>query len=223
MGEVNYKRTGRIVGILYIIGTVSGVLSASFLGMRNSADYLMEIGNNPVPMQLGAVLVMMMGFSLALIPAFMFPILKKHSAPSAVGYVIFRGALETCTYIIRAICYLALASLGVAHVADGMQNVDSLGTLLNNVGSLPITVFVFGIGALIFYIALYKYRLIPRWISIVGLVAILLHIASGVLVLLGLQEDFDTASIIMNMPIALQEMVMAVYLIVKGFRVVDER
>jgi len=82
--------------------------------------------------------------------------------------------------------------------------------------------FVFGIGALIFYTALLKYRLIPRWISVFGLIAILLHIASGILVLFGLQEPFDTGSMIMNLPIAVQEMIMAVWLIIKGFRFKDE-
>jgi hypothetical protein len=70
---------------------------------------------------------------------------------------------------------------------------------------------------LILYTAFYKYRLIPRWISCFGLIAILLHIVSGVLVLFGLQEPFDTGSMIMNLPIAVQEMVMAVWLIIKGF------
>jgi DMSO reductase anchor subunit len=80
-----------------------------------------------------------------------------------------------------------------------------------------VTAFVFGIGAIIFYSALYKYKLIPRWISGFGIIAILLHIISGVLVLFGLQENFDTSSFIMNLPIAVQEMVMAVWLIIKGF------
>jgi len=38
-----------------------------------------------------------------------------------------------------------------------------------------------------------------------------------VLVLFGLQENFDTGSLIMNLPIAVQEMVMATWLIIKGF------
>jgi uncharacterized membrane protein len=112
-----YKGTARIVGILYIIGTVAGVLSASFLTVRNEPDYLAKIAENPNSLIVGAIFVLLMGFALAMIPAFMFPILKKHSAAAGVGYIIFRGGLETCTNIINVVCYLALSSLGAAYAA----------------------------------------------------------------------------------------------------------
>ena len=217
----DYKGTARIVGILYIIGTVAGTLSTAFLKVKNEPDYITKIAENPNSLVMGAILTLVMGFALALIPAFMFRILKEHSEAAGVGYVIFRGALETCTYIISAVCYLALSSLGAAY-ASGTQDTAQLlgaGAALKAIADSSVTAFVFGMGALIFYTALYKYKLIPRWISGFGIAAILLHIASGVLVLFGLQENFDTGSLIMNMPIAVQEMVMAVWLIIKGFRV----
>ena len=224
MSEVNYKKTGRIVGILYIIGTVAGVLSASFLKVRNEPDYLAKIAENPNSLIVGAILVLLMGFALAMIPMFMFPILRRHSEAAGVGYIIFRGALETCTYIISAVCYLALSSLGVAYAA-GTDTAQLLGAgeATKAIANSSVGAFAFGIGALIFYVALYKYKLISRWLSGFGFIAILLHIASGVLVLFGLQEPFDTGSMIMNLPIAVQEMIMAVWLIIKGFRVVEAK
>jgi hypothetical protein len=93
--------------------------------------------------------------------------------------------------------------------------------LINNAIAFPIGKFAFGLGALIFYIAFYKYKLLPRWISCWGIIAILLHIVSGVLVLLRLSKDFDTVSMILNLPIAVQEMVMAIWLIVKGFKMAE--
>ena len=189
----SYKSTARIVGILYIIGTVAGVLSTRF------------IEGNPNAQRIGALLILTMGFSLALIPAFMFSVLRKYNEALGVGYIIFRGALETCMYIVKAVCLLALASLGA-------------NTALEAITDSSVGVFAFGVGALIFYIALYKYKLIPIWLSGFGFTAILLHIVSGVLVTFGLQENFDTGSMIMNLPIAVQEMVMAVWLIINGFR-----
>jgi len=204
-----YKSTARIVGILYIIGTLTGILSVSFLKVRNEPDYLAKIAENPNSLVMGAILTLVMGFALAMIPAFMFPILRKYSEAAGVGYVIFRGGLETCGYIISVVCYLALSSLNATEA--------SASAALNAIADSSVNVFVFGMGALIFYTALYKYRLIPRWISGFGIIAILLHIASGILVLFGLQENFDTGSLIMNLPIAVQEMIMAVWLIIKGF------
>jgi len=224
MKEVNFKITGRIVGILYIIGTAVGILSVPLLNPRTAQIFLAEIAANQTTFTLGALLVLIMGFSLALIPAFMFPILKKHSEPLAIGYIIFRGALETCTVIIRFICFLSLASLSAEYIT-GVQNaasLNSLGVLMNNILKMPMAEFAFGAGALIFYFALYRYKLIPRWITAFGIVAIVLHIATAVLVLIGLQEHFDTGNLILNLPIAIQEMVMAVYFIVKGFRVEEK-
>ena len=191
-----YKGAARMAGILYIIGTVAGVISTRFIGGDSNA------------LKIGALLTLAMGFSLALIPAFMFPILKKYSEAAGVGYIIFRGALETCTYIIKAVCLLALSSIGT-------------NTAIQAISDSSVTAFAFGIGALIFYTALYKYRLIPRWLSAFGLIGAFLHIVSGALVIFGLQENFDTGSMIMNLPIAAQEMIMAVWLIVKGFSIVN--
>jgi hypothetical protein len=113
----NYKKTARIVGILYIIGTAAGIASVPFLNLYSLPDYLVEIGNNPTSLQIGALLELVMGFSLAMIPAFMFPILKKYSETSGVLYVIFRGAVESCTYIIQAVCFLALSAISAEYVA----------------------------------------------------------------------------------------------------------
>lgn len=221
MREVSFKKTGRIVGILYIIGTVVGIVSVPLLNPRTLPDFFAEIAASQTTFTIGALLVLVMGFSLAFIPAFVFPILKKYNESLGVGYIIFRGALETCTVIIRFICFLSLAALSAEYMA-GSQNaavLESLGVFINSILRMPMAEFAFGAGALIFYFALYRYKLIPRWISAFGIIAIILHIAAAILVLLRLQEHFDTGNLIMNLPIAAQEMVMAVWFIVKGFRV----
>ena len=217
-----YKKTARIVGVLYIIGTVAGIASVPFLSIRNASNYLVEIANSPNTLVFGAILELVMGFALAMIPVFMFPILRIRNEVVGVGYIVFRGALETFTYIIQAICFLALSSLATAYAAGGIQNAENfhiIGKLLQDIIELPMGMFVFGTGALIFYFALYKYRLVPKWLSVFGIIAILLHIVSGFMVLYGLQVSFDTSSLIMNLPIALQEMVLAIWFIVKGFRI----
>ena len=215
-----YKGTARIVGILYIAGTIAGALSASFLGVRNEPDYLAKIAGDPGSLVTGAILVLAMGFALALIPVFMFSVLRKHSEAAALGYLVFRGALETCTYIVSVVCYLGLASLGMSYAAGAdAAGLLGAGEALNALADSSLTAFAFGVGALIFYGALYRFRLVPRWISGFGIVAALLHMVSGVLVLLGMQESFDTGSLAMNLPLAAQEMILAVWLIAKGIRV----
>ena len=217
------KGTARIVGILYIIGTVAGILSVPFLKVRSEPDYLAKIAENPNSLVMGAILTLVMGLALAMIPVFMFPVLKKHSQTAGVGYIIFRGALETWSHIIGAVCYLALSSLGTAYAAGtDTAHLLGAGAAIKAIADSSVTAFVFGAGALIFYTVLYRRKIIPRWISGFGIVAILLHIASGALVLFGLQENFDAGNLMMNLPIAVQEMVMAVWLIIYGFNKTEE-
>lgn len=161
-----------------------------------------------------------MGFTLAMVPVVMFPIFKRYNEALALGYVVFRGGLETVTYIATVISWLLLLPLSRDYVKAGIPDASyfqTLGTLLREVAHLPMTVFVFSLGALIFYSLLYRSSLIPRWISAWGFIAILLHLATGLLIVFGLQSEFSTLNTVMNVPIFLQEMVMAVWLIVKGF------
>lgn len=217
----SYRKTAIIVGVLYIIGTVSGILSVVFTtSILGAPDYLTKIAVNVNPITIGALLILTMGFALALIPALVYPIFKKRYQALALGYIIFRGALETAVYIISAISMLLLIPLSQEFVKAGTpldSYFQTLGNLLKGTSDLPILVFVFSLGALIFYSLLYRSRLIPRWLSVWGLIAITMHLATGFLTIFSLQTAFDTSNLIMNFPIFLQEMVMAVWLIVKGF------
>ena len=221
IADASQHKTAIIVGILFIIGTVAGVLSVVFTSsILNAPDYLTKIAVNENPITIGALLILTMGLALALIPALVFPIFKKHNESLALGYVVFRGALETVIYIVSAISMLLLIPLSQEYGkagAPGASYFQTLSTLLKGVADLPILIFVFSLGALIFYSLLYKSNLIPRWLSVWGLIAIIMHLATGFLIIFGLQTDFDTSNLIMNFPIFLQEMVMAVWLIVKGF------
>jgi hypothetical protein len=217
----NNRKTAILIGILFIIGTVAGILSVVFTSsILNAPDYLIKISANENKIIIGALFVLVMGFVLAMVPVIMFPIFKKHNEALAIGYVVFRGALETITSIITAISWLLLLPLSqeyVKTVSPDTSYFQTFGTLLQRVAQLPMPVFVFGLGALIFYYLLYQSKLIPRWLSVWGIIAIILHLITGVLILFGLQSGFSTSNLIMNFPIFLQEMVMAVWLIVKGF------
>jgi hypothetical protein len=74
---------------------------------------------------------------------------------------------------------------------------------------------VFPLGALMLYFVFYQSKLIPRWISVWGLVGAIIYLASGLLVMFG--SITSTISDVLQLPIFLQEIVLAVLLIVKGF------
>jgi len=91
----NYRKTAIIVGVLFIIGTVAGVLSVAASAPVREATYLSSIAANPNQIVVGALFVLLMGLALALVPIVLFPLLKKYNEVLAIGYVVFRGALET--------------------------------------------------------------------------------------------------------------------------------
>ncbi len=72
------------------------------------------------------------------------------------------------------------------------------------------------IGAFMYYSLFYQYRLIPRWLSVWGLVGIILATISGLLVMLHVIPGFGSVQMLLNLPIFPQEMVLAAWLILKG-------
>jgi hypothetical protein len=80
-----------------------------------------------------------------------------------------------------------------------------------------VAVLTFGLGGLMYYWVFYRSRLVPRWLSAWGLVAVTSVMVSGLLVMLGLVESFSPPQLVLALPIAVQEMVLAVWLIAKGF------
>jgi hypothetical protein len=211
------RKTASIVGVLYIIGTVAGVLSVPVMGgILGAPDYLNLVASNPSQVALGALLMLVMGLALAMVPAMMFPILKRRNEALAIGYVIFRGALETFTDMALALCWLLLVVVSQPSADSGAavaSQFGSLGILLVKAQDPIIAVgdIVFGLGALMFAYLLYQARFIPRWLSGWGIVAAVAYAAAGLTAMFGTTLD------ILLMPMFLQEMVMAVWLIVKGF------
>ena len=134
------------------------------------------------------------------------------------GYVVFRGGLETVTYIALVISWLLLVPFSQAVVQAGSLDA-SLGTLFLKAAEISATTteIVFPLGALMFYYVLYQSKLIPRWISGWGLVAAIPYLTAGLLHMFGLIGQMSALQSVMVLPMALQEMVMAVWMIVKGF------
>jgi len=216
--ERGTRRTATIVGVLFIIGTAAGVLSGVVTGSLSvGAPALLDIAvSNPSQVVLGALFVLIMGFALAMVPVLMFPILKRQNEALALAYVVFRGALETAMYIALALCWLLLVAIARQYADSGAavaSRFGSLGILLVKLQDpiTAVTEIVFSLGALMLYYLLYRSKLIPRWISGWGIVAAIAYFAAGLIALFGTTLD------IMMMPMLLQEMVMAIWLIARGF------
>ena len=211
-----YRKTAIVVGVLYIIGTAAGALSLSGQKHINSPDYLTAVSANENQIIVGALMILIMGFALAMMSVVLYPILRKHNEALALGVVVFRGALEAVTYIVAVVCWLLLLALSQEYVKAGAPDAShfqTLGTLLleADVWNGHMMEIVFSLGALMINYVFYQSKLIPRWLSVWGLVGGILYLAVPLLAMFGSELG------ILEAPLGVQEMVMAVWLIVKGF------
>jgi len=100
---------------------------------------------------------------------------------------------------------------------DFMNNIGHLVLeARDHLGHIALDMVIFSIAALILYYVFYTSKLVPRWLSIWGLAASIIYMAAAYMVLFGF-EPFSPLYIAMNIPLALNEMVMGILLIVKGF------
>ena len=152
----------------------------------------------------------------------LYPILKKYNEGLALGAVGFR-LIEGVLDIVALIGLLLLLTLSQEFVKAGAPNssyFQTLGVLLlagyhlvGNVGSL----LAFCLGALMYYYIFYQTKLVPRWLSVWGLVGATLLVVAATLVMFNLIGPLSTVQVVLALPLAVQEMVLAVWLIVKGF------
>ncbi len=219
-----FRLNAAIAGVLFIIGTASGVLSAAIgKPLVDAPDYLGKLASNEGTILLASLLQFIMGVSCAGIGLALYPILKKYAegrAIASVGFRIIEGVLE----ILGAVALIVLLALSREFLKEGgpdasfFQTAGSVikgGTAwINNVATL----LSWCIGALLYYSVFYRYRLVPRWISLWGLLGISLTIVSCFTVMFGVIPAFGTVQVVSNLPIALQEMFFAVWLIAKGVK-----
>lgn len=217
-----YRNNAIMAGMLFIIATVTNMLgNLSINPILRAQDYLIQISANENLMIIAALLVLISAFASASIAICLYPILKKYHEALALGSVVFR-AMEAMLYIVGPISLLALLSLSQDYITAGALNASlfqSSGTLLLTVktwaGQLGVTAFA--IGGMMYYYIFYQSKLVPQWLSGWGFLAVALSGTSALLAIAGILTPLSTVFIIFNLLLLVQEMILAVWLIVKGF------
>jgi len=126
-------------------------------------------------------------------------------------------------FIIANISLLSLLSISQEYVQGGASDASSflpVGASLRAVYDWTQLLgprILASLAALPFYYLLYQSKLLPRWISTWGLIGAPLYFASGLLPMFGLGDPSPAVLVILFIPAAVLEMVLAVWLIAKGF------
>ncbi len=217
-----------MAGFLYLLGTVFGITSAAVGGKVISslvqtsplegASILQQVANGGNELLLGSFFVLLMGISLVAMTVFLYPVFKKDSEELALGMLLFRGALEGTWYFITTIGFIGLFVLGVEYsgTVGSVGAIDSIGNslyhFLDLLGSVGTILFITGTTCI--YISFYRTKLIPKWLSIWGLIGVVPYLLYAILHFFELDNGIG---FYLQMPLALQEMVMALWLMIKGF------
>ena len=221
-----YRKTAVIVGILFIIGTVSGMLSGVVTApIMAGSTYPLNISASETQWIIGTLLVLLMGLSLAMVPVMLYPIFKKDNEVLAFGSVLFRGVLEAVCETLLVISMFLLLTVSEIYGKTGAADASSFQTL----GSMLIAAgdwiqliggIVFSVGALMIFALFYRTRLIPRWLSGWGFVGGVLYFVAKSVSMFGplhTAPSIDSGIGLLMIPTCILEMVFAVWIIVKGF------
>jgi hypothetical protein len=217
------RRIAVVAGVMFIIATVGALAGTALLTPVLSApDYLTRISANEGQVLWGAFFQFIGGAACPAIAIALYPVLRNQNEGLAIGSVGFR-LIEGALYVVLVVVLLLLVTLSQETVRAGAPGSSAFqipGALLMAARDWlgPVAaVLTFGLGALMYYLALYRSRLVPRWLSGWGLVGITLVMVSALLVMFRVTGALSTTQVILALPIAVQEMVLAVWLIAKGF------
>jgi hypothetical protein len=211
------------VGVLYILATAAPIMTAPFLGFLGGGiigepapDYLAQLSAAETQVDIGMLVELVWALAVIGIPIALFPILKRYSEAVALGFFSLRF-VEGISTVVGSVVLMTLLTVSQGFATAGAPDASHyqvLGAALlatRNWTFLIGSGIFFSLSALVLNSALYHSRFIPRWLSGWGLAGALLMFASYLLQLFGVSLD------VLFIPIAVQEMVFALWLIVKGF------
>jgi hypothetical protein len=216
------RTTARIVGALFLTAMVGSLVGgvAFVEPFLTAPDYLIAVSENETRVIIGVFLELINGIAVLGIGVLMFPILRQHDEHAALGYLGLR-IVESVFCCVIVISPLSLITLGQEYARAGAANAayyQAAGALSiaerASVAGLLIPVFL-GLGALLFYRALYQFRLLPRFISIWGFAGAVLILALNVLLTFGV--EVGSIGLGLALPIIANEVFLGIWLIAKGF------
>jgi hypothetical protein len=193
-----------------------GFLGGEIAGGGPIPGYLSYASSHQASVTIGMFIELLYALAVVGIIANLLPILKEHDEASALGFFALRF-VEAVSVVIGSILLLTLLPLSREFVAAGSpdgSHYGSAGELLLAARDWAFLIgsgIVWSLSALLLNQMLYRSKLVPRWISIWGLLGALLSLAAYVLKFAAV-----AAPELVFYPIALQEMVFAVWLIAKG-------
>ena len=212
------RTTARIVGILFIVASAAAIVGGAMLLPID--DTLADVASKEGQIVTGVLLELILVLAVVGIGALIFPILKREGPGTALAYA---GARMLEAVLLLAASVSALVVLGLAREDAG--DAGTLHTTLVDTREwtyLLGSMVLFGVGALLLNTVLQRGHLVPGWLAIWGVIGGALILLRGVIEAYGTEFSGAMQAAFAG-PIAVQEMVLAVLLIARGFSVGETR
>jgi hypothetical protein len=210
------RKTALVAGVLYLITFISIPTLALYGPVLSDPNYVTGPGPDTAII-IGGILEVIVGLAGVGTAVVLYPVVKRQNEASALGFVGSR-TLEAAAIIAGVVSLLSLVTLrqagaGAGALVTGQALVANYNWFFLLGQSLMPAVNGLLLGSL-----LYRSRLVPRVLPVVGFIGAALLLISDAAVLFGLWERISAPSGILAIPVALWEFSLGVYLVVKGFR-----
>lgn len=223
--NASYRKTAIAAATLWLL-TAFGAIVGTFMmnSVLTAPDYLTTVFPNSTTVIVGMLLWLINDFGIVLIGILMFPILKQQSERLALTYLSMR-IFEAIFLIVGVILAMLLIPLSREVINAGTTDIttyQAIGSVLKQAEywfMTPMQLISLGLGGVILTSLLYRARLVPRFIAVVGLIGYALLLPSAILTLLGLLDTLPGApGSLLVIPVAVFEIIlMPIWLYAKGF------
>lgn len=223
--NVSQRRTEILVASLWLLTAFGAIAGTALMNsVLNAPDYLTMVFPKSVTVISGMLLWLINDFGIVLIGLLMFPILKKQSERMALTYLSMR-MFEAIFLVVGVIFAMLLIPLSQSFIKAGTTDVttyQTIGSVLKQAEywfMTPMQLIPLGLGGVVLTFFLYQTKLVPRFISIVGLIGYGLLVPGTILTLLGVLDIKPGApGSLLVIPVAAFEIIlMPIWLYTKGF------
>jgi len=211
------KKTGRITGVLLLLIFISGIVMYQFLQGPNlfADDFLTKASDSANQIIISALLGMLSGVMSVIIATLLLPIFKKHSVTLAFMYLAF-CILHFVAISIDNVSVLTMLEVSREYAKNGSDNAEVVKTMASlfygkHWWTHYLTLLISCLPVFVLYYTLYVSRLVPRALSVFGMVAVILMLIEIMATLFG-----NSISMNMLLPMGLIQLVLPIWLLFKG-------
>jgi Domain of unknown function (DUF4386) len=210
------RKTALVAGVLYVITFISIPTLVLYGPVLSDPNYIAGSGPD-TPVIIGGILEVIVALAGVGTAVALYPVVKRQNEGVALGFVGSR-TLEGAAIVAGVVALMSIVTLRQAGAGPGALVTGQALVANYNWFFLLGQSLMPALNALLLGSLLYRSRLVPRILPLVGLIGAPLLLASDIAVLFGLWDRVSAPSGLLALPIAAWEFSLGVYLIVKGFK-----